>query len=124
MTLAHLKEKPAHTPPTSSSSSSSGGVGVRFAAARLLGGSGNGSRTLGFGGTNLTNRMGGGNKGTTPTVGLGINNGPLATSYDGEGTYIIYNIADTIFVNDYHSQDKVSYEPNLFRLRNLSVHIL
>ncbi|CAM6092794.1 unnamed protein product [Calypogeia fissa] len=106
VTLAHLKEKPAHTPPTSSSSSSSGGVGARFSAVRLLGGSGNGSRGLGFGGANLTTRMGGGNKGSTPTVGLGINNGPMASSYDGEGTYIIYNIADTIFVSDYHSQDK------------------
>jgi hypothetical protein len=107
VTLAHLKEKPAHTPAPSSSSSSSS-VGGRFAVPKFLGSGNGGSRSSVFGGSNLTSRMGGGNRGTSPQVGLGIINGPMASSYDGEGTYIIYNVADTIFVSDYNSSDKAS----------------
>ncbi|KAL2652146.1 hypothetical protein R1flu_020274 [Riccia fluitans] len=107
VTLAHLKDKPLQTPSTSSSSSSTGGVGARFSAARLLG-TGNGSRGLVFGGGNgFSGRLTGGAKSTTvSTGGAGVSNGPLASSYDGEGTFLIFNVGDAIFVSDCNSQDK------------------
>lgn len=109
VTLAHLKDKPLQTPSTSSSSSSSGGVGARFSAARLLG-TANGSRGLVFGGGNgFSGKLTGGGKSTTvSTPGVGLSNGPLASSYDGEGTFLIFNVGDALFVSDYTSQDKAS----------------
>ncbi|BFI24825.1 hypothetical protein MPTK2_1g15200 [Marchantia polymorpha subsp. ruderalis] len=107
VTLAHLKDKPPQTPSTSSSSSSSGGVGARFSAARLLG-TGNGGSRLNFGGGNgFSGRLTGGGKSTTvSSAGMGLSNGPLASSYDGEGTFLIFNVGDALFVSDYVSQDK------------------
>jgi hypothetical protein len=32
----------------------------------------------------------------------------LTSSYDGEGTYLIFNVGDAIFISDYYSQDKAS----------------
>lgn len=107
--MAHLKDKPPQTPSTSSSSSSSGGVGARFSAARLLG-TGNGGSRLNFGGGNgFSGRLTGGGKSTTvSSAGMGLSNGPLASSYDGEGTFLIFNVGDALFVSDYVSQDKAS----------------
>uniref|UniRef100_A0A5B7ART1 Uncharacterized protein n=1 Tax=Davidia involucrata TaxID=16924 RepID=A0A5B7ART1_DAVIN len=104
VTLAHLKDKPAQALPPSSSSM---GVssGVRSAAARFLGG-GNGSRALSFAGGN------GGSKsvsGTTRVGSLGASssNSLMGTSnFDGKGTYLIFNVSDTIFISDLNSQDK------------------
>ncbi|PPR99757.1 hypothetical protein GOBAR_AA20902 [Gossypium barbadense] len=105
VTLAHLKEKPAPSTPTSSSSSYSASSGVRSAAARWLG-AGNGSRTLGFAGGN------GGSKSISSTSRIGslgassssnsINN----MNFDGKGTYLIFNVGDAIFISDLNSQDK------------------
>lgn len=106
MTVAYLKEKPAgqgSTPSTPSSSS-----GMRSAAARLLG-TGNGGRTLSFVGSNGvskavsgSSRMGGG-IGTSTSV----SGSQAMVNYDGKGTYIIFNTADTLFISDLNSHDKV-----------------
>lgn len=106
VTLAHLKDKPAQTPANSTSSSGSGGV--RFTT-RLLG-AGNGSRGLGFGGGNgFTGRLSGTSKSTTiPITGMSSSNGPMTSSFDGEGTYLIFNVGDALFISDYNSQDKAS----------------
>jgi hypothetical protein len=83
---------------------------MRSAAARLLG-SGNGSKAHSFGGGNGASRAvagssrigGGGGLGTS--TGLGGSQG--ATNYDGKGTYIVFNAADTLFISDLNSQEKV-----------------
>jgi hypothetical protein len=116
VTLAHLKEKP--TPSSSASSGNSSTVGgVRFTAARLLG-AGNGSRSLGFGGGNgFTNRLSGSSKSPTASNAggaAGLSNGPLPSSFDGEGTYLLFNVGDAIFISDYHSQDKASLSSPVF----------
>ncbi|PSS23665.1 Catabolite repression protein creC [Actinidia chinensis var. chinensis] len=105
VTLAHLKDKPAQAVP-STSSSTSVSSGVRSAAARFLGG-GNGSRALSFVGGN------GGSKsisGTSSRVGsLGVSSSSSligASNFDGRGTYLIFNVGDTIFISDLNSQDK------------------
>ena len=90
------------------STSSSMGVtsGVRSAAARLLG-SGNGSRALSFVGGN------GGSKsisGTSRVGSLGASSSSSLTgssNFDGKGTYLVFNVGDTIFISDLNSQDKV-----------------
>jgi len=107
--VAYLKEKPASqgSQPSTPSSSS----GMRSAAARLLG-SGNGSKALSFGGGNGagravagSSRIGGGGGGLGTSTGLGGSQG--ATNYDGKGTYIVFNAADTLFISDLNSQEKV-----------------
>lgn len=106
VTLAHLKEKPtqAGPPPSSSVSTSSG---VRYAAARLLGvGSGNGGRALSFVGGNGTSKAA---NGTSRSSSLASSNGGhsmLNPNCDGKGTYLIFNVGDTLFVSDLNSQDK------------------
>ncbi|MBA0660799.1 hypothetical protein Goklo_012765 [Gossypium klotzschianum] len=105
VTLAHLKEKPAPSTPTSSSSSYSASSGVRSAAARWLG-AGNGSRTLGFAGGN------GGSKSISSTSRIGSlgasssSNSITNMNFDGKGTYLIFNVGDAIFISDLNSQDK------------------
>ncbi|KAL7173641.1 hypothetical protein ACSBR2_032990 [Camellia fascicularis] len=96
ITLAHLKDKAAQ-PPSSTSGSSSG---VRHVAARLLG-SGNGIR--GNGGTSKVN------SGTSRTGSLGGLNGYsslISSNFDGKGTYLVFNVGDTLYVSDLNSQDK------------------
>ncbi|CAL5426546.1 unnamed protein product [Camellia sinensis] len=96
ITLAHLKDKAAQ-PPSSSSGSSSG---VRHVAARLLA-SGNGIR--GNGGTSKIN------SGTSRTGSLGGLNGYsslISSNFDGKGTYLVFNVGDTLYVSDLNSQDK------------------
>lgn len=108
MTLAHLKDKPTQTSSVSSGNSSSTG---RFTAAARLLGTGNGSRGLGFGGGNgFTGRLSGSNKSPTSAnaSGVGLSNGPVTSSYDGEGTYLIFNVGDSIFISDYYSPEKAS----------------
>lgn len=103
VTIAYLKDKPTQT--TQAATSGAGvASGVRSAAARILGAS-NG-RALSFVGGNgaskyasSTNRNG--------TVGpsslSNLNNNP---NFDGKGTYLIFNVGDTIFISDLNSQDK------------------
>ena len=104
--MAYLKEKPASqgSQPSTPSSSS----GMRSAAARLLG-SGNGSKALSFGGGNGANRAVAGSSrlggGLGTSANLGGSHG--VTNYDGKGTYIVFNAADTLFISDLNSQEKV-----------------
>lgn len=103
VTIAQLKEKPAHA---SSASTSAAGVasGMRSAAARLLGSSNN--KALGFGGGN------GGSKyvnGASKFGSFGASSFSSSTSslnFDGKGTFLIFNVGDTIFISDLNSQDK------------------
>lgn len=106
MTLAHLRDKPIQTPSNSGSSGSSGGV--RFTT-RLLG-AGNGSRGLGFGGGNgFSGRLSGAIKSTaTPITNVNSSNGPVTPSFDGEGTYLIFNVGDALLISDYNSPEKAS----------------
>ncbi|GMP85079.1 hypothetical protein CsSME_00038379 [Camellia sinensis var. sinensis] len=105
VTLAHLKDKPMQALPSTSSSMGISS-GVRSAAARLLGG-GNGSRALSFVGGN------GGSKsvsGPSRVGSLGASNpySLMGTSnFDGKGTYLVFNVGDTIYISDLNSQDKV-----------------
>ena len=103
--MAYLKEKPAGQGSTPSTPSA--GSGMRSAAARLLG-TGNGSRALSFGSNGASrahsgsNRIGGGTGASTSASGSqGMSN------YDGKGAYIIFNTADTLFISDLNSHDKV-----------------
>ncbi|CAN6339811.1 unnamed protein product [Urochloa humidicola] len=80
---------------------------MRSAAARLLG-TGNGSKALSFGGGNGSSRAVagssriGGGLGTSTSLG-----GPQGVAnYDGKGTYIVFNAADTLFISDLNSQEK------------------
>lgn len=104
--MAYLKEKPASqgSQPSTPSSSS----GMRSAAARLLG-TGNGSKALSFGGGNGASRAVAGSSrvggGLGTSTGLGGSQG--AAHYDGKGTYIVFNAADTLFVSGLNSQEKV-----------------
>uniref|UniRef100_A0A453HHN4 Uncharacterized protein n=1 Tax=Aegilops tauschii subsp. strangulata TaxID=200361 RepID=A0A453HHN4_AEGTS len=105
MTVAYLKEKPVgqgSTPSTPSSSS-----GMRSAAARLLG-TGNGSRTLSFAGSNGVSRAVSGSSRVGGGVGTstGVGGSQAVANYDGKGTYIIFNTADTLFISDLNSHDK------------------
>lgn len=110
VTIAHLKEKPAQVQSVSSSSSSSSsglsaGSGVRLAAARLLGGS-NGSRALSFVGGNGTSKTAVGSSKIGSLGGLSSSTSMVNSNYDGKGTYLIFNVGDTVFISDLNSQDK------------------
>ncbi|XP_077233779.1 uncharacterized protein LOC143876055 [Tasmannia lanceolata] len=103
VTLAHLKDKSFPLPPPPSNVSASSGV--RLAAARLLGG-GNGTRALSFvGGNGVTKAVTGSSKiGSTGVSGL--SNSSIPSNFDGKGTYLIFNVSDTLFISDFNSQDK------------------
>ncbi|CAM8928952.1 unnamed protein product [Rhodiola kirilowii] len=104
VTLAHLKDKqvsPSVPAPSSSFSTSSG---VR-SAVRFLG-VGNGSRALSFVGGNGGSKIVNG-PGRAGSPGISSSSSVLGNSnFDGKGTYIIFNVGDSIFVSDLNSQDK------------------
>ncbi|KAF2312096.1 hypothetical protein GH714_028038 [Hevea brasiliensis] len=103
VTLANLKDKPAPSTPTAPPSSFIASSGVRSAAARLLGAS-NGSRALSIVGGN------GGSKsvsGSSRIGSLGSSSSSMINpNFDGKGTYLVFNVGDTIFISDLNSQDK------------------
>lgn len=103
VTLAHLKDKT--TPSTPSSSNLSSSSGVRFTASRLLGG-GNGSRALSFVGGSMSSKAVAGNFRTNSLGVSGLNNSSAPSNYEGKGTYLVFNVGDTIFISDFNSQDK------------------
>ncbi|PIA38561.1 hypothetical protein AQUCO_02700048v1 [Aquilegia coerulea] len=105
VSIAHLKEKSAQAPTSSSSSSLSASSGVRLAAARLLGG-GNGSRALSFVGGNGTSKTVVGSSKIGSLGGLSSSNSLVNSNYDGKGTYLIFNVGDTVFISDLNSHDK------------------
>lgn len=104
MTLAHLKDKTTPSTPSSSNLNSSGGV--RFAASRFLGG-GNGSRALSFAGGSTSSKAVTGNIRSNSLSISGLNGSSAPSNYDGKGTYLIFNVGDTLFISDFNSQDKV-----------------
>ena len=106
--MAHLKDKPIVTSSVSSNSVASSSV--KIVTSRFLLNSVSAPRALGFGGGNGTSKVTGGatKSAATSNIGTGAINGPAVPSYDGEGTYIIFNIGDTICVSDHNSHDKVS----------------
>ncbi|CAN4092565.1 unnamed protein product [Withania somnifera] len=105
VSLAHLKDKPIQAQPHSTSTF---GVssGVKSAAARLLGG-GNGSKSLSFVGGNGGNKSVSGMSGRAGSFGVtSSNNSVSIPNFDGKGTYLIFNVGDTIFISDLNSRDK------------------
>ncbi|KAB2047159.1 hypothetical protein ES319_A13G026500v1 [Gossypium barbadense] len=105
VTLAHLKEKPAPSTPTASSSSFTASSGVKSAAARWLG-AGNGSRALSFVGGNGSSKSAS-SAGRIGSLGSSSpSNSTTNTNFDGKGTYLIFNVSDSIFISDLNSQDK------------------
>ncbi|RRT52051.1 hypothetical protein B296_00029120 [Ensete ventricosum] len=93
LTIAYLKEKPLANPSQAAPSATSSGV--RSAAARLLG-AGNGSRSL----SNGVSRVVSANSKTGGPIGASV--GSIAQlpspNYDGKGTYLIFNAADSLFI--------------------------
>lgn len=107
ITLAHLKEKPTQAGSASSSGASTSS-GVRYAAARLLGvGGGNGSRALSFVGGNGTSKAANGTSRSSSLAGSNGSHSMLNSNYDGKGTYLIFNVGDSLFVSDLNTHDKV-----------------
>ncbi|XP_057955327.1 uncharacterized protein LOC131149169 [Malania oleifera] len=104
VTLAHLKEKQAQVQPAPSTGLSASSS-VRFAAVKFLSG-GNGSRALGFVGGNGTSKSVGGTNRSCPLGVSSSNNSLINSNCDGKGTYLIFNVGDTIFISDFNSQDK------------------
>ncbi|XP_042049911.1 dystrophia myotonica WD repeat-containing protein-like isoform X1 [Salvia splendens] len=101
VTLAHLKEKPMQA-----LSESSSALGVRSAAARLLGG-GNGGRTLSFVGGNGGSKPVGSSSTRIGSLGASSSSNVVGNpNFDGKGTYLVFNVGDAIFVSDLNSQDK------------------
>ncbi|CAN8279123.1 unnamed protein product [Cochlearia groenlandica] len=106
VTLAQLKERAAPSTPTGTSSSYSASSGFRSATARLLG-TGNGNRALSFVGGNgggktvsTSSRISGSFAASSSTTSM------TNTNFDGKGTYLVFNVGDSIFVCDLNSQDK------------------
>ncbi|KAF5937782.1 hypothetical protein HYC85_025288 [Camellia sinensis] len=99
ITLVQLKERTTQEVgvPSSSYSASSG---VRYVAAKFLG-SGNGSRGL-----NGMSKANGGASRNGSMGGLNGSNSMLNSNFDGKGTYLLFNVGDTLYVGDLNSQDK------------------
>ncbi|KAL9239314.1 hypothetical protein vseg_013649 [Gypsophila vaccaria] len=103
VTIANLKDKPTQS---AQASTSGAGVasGVRSAAARILGTS-NG-RTLSFVGGNGSSKYSSGVTRNGSTVTSSTANANSNLNFDGKGTYLIFNVGDTIFISDLNSQEK------------------
>ncbi|CAO2824260.1 unnamed protein product [Amaranthus hypochondriacus] len=101
--LAHLKDKPNQS--TQASTSGVGvASGVRSAAARILG-AGNG-RALSFVGGNGVSKYASTTSRNGSVGASSMSNTNLNSNFDGKGTYLIFNVGDTIFISDLNSQDK------------------
>ena len=85
----------------------------------------NGSKALSFGGGNGVSRAVAGSShiggGLCTSTGLGGSQG--ATNCDGKGTYIVFNAADTLFINDLNSQEKVFSHFTGCKLRTVFVKV-
>nr|GEZ89855.1 probable catabolite repression protein CreC [Tanacetum cinerariifolium] len=113
ISLAHLKDQPAQSvanapalQPTLSYSVASSRV--RYMTSKLLRSSGNGSRMLGFmrgnrnghkanGGISKSSHAGGLSNGSSSMVGLNTS--------DGKGSYLIFNVGDTLYIIDLTSKE-------------------
>ncbi|KAG9146299.1 hypothetical protein Leryth_007986 [Lithospermum erythrorhizon] len=80
--------------------------GMRSAAAKFLGG-GNGSKALSFVGGNGGTKSVSGTNGRVGSLGASSSSNLVGNSnFDGKGTYLIFNVGDTIFISDLNSRDK------------------
>ncbi|KAK9068651.1 hypothetical protein SSX86_012766 [Deinandra increscens subsp. villosa] len=114
ITLAHLKDQaaqsagnlPALQPSSTYSVASSG---VKYVTSKLLGSSGNGSRMLGFVGGNGAGSKANGGASKSGHVG-GLSNGGSSTigsnTSDGKGSYLIFNVGDTLYITELNSEEK------------------
>lgn len=117
ITLAHIKDQPVqaatNTPPLQPNSSYSvASSGVRYVTSKFLGSSGNGSRMLGFVGGNGTSSKANGGTSKSSHVGGGLTNGvnnstPGSNTPDGKGTFLIFNVGDTLYISELNSEEKV-----------------
>ena len=71
----------------------------------LLGG-GNGCRSISFVGGNEGSKSFTGTSRINSSGGLSNYNSMLTSNFDGKGTWLIFNLGDTIYINDFNSQDK------------------
>ncbi|XP_023733237.1 probable catabolite repression protein creC [Lactuca sativa] len=116
ITLAHIKDQPVqaatNTPPLQPNSSYSvASSGVRYVTSKFLGSSGNGSRMLGFVGGNGTSSKANGGTSKSSHVGGGLTNGvnnstPGSNTPDGKGTFLIFNVGDTLYISELNSEEK------------------
>ena len=68
----------------------------------------NGSRSLIFYDGNGTSKTIAWNKiGSSVHCPSSTTNGPATSNYDGEGTYLIFNVGYTLFICDFNSDEKV-----------------
>ncbi|KAI3683496.1 hypothetical protein L1987_84001 [Smallanthus sonchifolius] len=114
ITLADLKDQPvqaaANLPALQPSSSYSvASSGVRYVTSKFLGSSGNGGRMLGFVGGNGAGSKANGGASKSSHVG-GLSNGGNSTvgsnTSDGKGTYLIFNVGDTLYITELNSEEK------------------
>ncbi|KAK9940166.1 hypothetical protein M0R45_016839 [Rubus argutus] len=107
VTLAHLKDRPNQPAPGPVPGNIASGS-VRHAAARLLGvGAGNGSKALSYlGGSSKTgNGSSRSHFGGLGSNGYGAHSTPNS-SHGGKGSYLVFNVGDTIYICDLNSPDK------------------
>ncbi|KAI7749425.1 hypothetical protein M8C21_000245, partial [Ambrosia artemisiifolia] len=114
ITLAHLKDQPAQAATNlsalqPSSTYSVASSGVKYVTSKFLGSSGNGSRMLGFvggngagskanGGASKSGHVSGLSNGGSPTIG--------SNTTDGKGTYLVFNVGDTLYITELNSEEK------------------
>lgn len=93
-----------------SSSYSVASSGVRYVTSKFLGSSGNGSRMLGLVGGNGASSKANGGASKNGHVG-GLSNGGNSTVgsnvSDGKGSYLIFNVGDTLYITQFNSEEKV-----------------
>ncbi|KAH7421391.1 hypothetical protein KP509_13G054800 [Ceratopteris richardii] len=114
VTMAHLKER-SSTTPSFSSSGLSASSSMKMVTQKFLG-SANGVKNFAFGGGISVSklpvsyiRFAGGS-----SLGSSASNGPAISSFDGDGTYMVFNVGDTIFISDYNSHSKDPTKAILF----------
>lgn len=84
---------------------------MRHAAARLLGvGAGNGSKALSYlgGSSKTSNGSSRSHFGGLGSNGYGVHSTPNS-SHGGKGSYLVFNVGDTIYICDLNSPDKVKF---------------
>lgn len=114
LTIAYLKEKP--TTEQSQAAPLESNSGSRSVASRFLGVA-NGGRSLSLAGGNGIGRVASANCRTAGFGGAAVESITLTelSNYDGGGTFLIYNVADTLFVNDLNSIEKDPIKAIQFR---------
>lgn len=116
MTLAQLKDRPnsAAVGPVPGNIASSS---VRHAAARLL--AGNGSKALSYLSGGSSSRASNGSSRSSHFGGLGSNgygaHSSPSSSHGGKGSFLVFNVGDSIYICDLNSPDKVKVSMCFFK---------